>query len=51
MIQEKDVEATVHKTAEGHWLLVEGQNGTWVSMSLDAETNFSEVSCQRLPPC
>lgn len=44
MIQEKDVQASIHKTDAGHWLLVEGEKGPWVSMGLDTETNFSEVS-------
>lgn len=44
MIQEAGVTASIHKTAEGFWLLVEGAKGPWVSQGIDSETSFSEVS-------
>ncbi|KAM0791670.1 hypothetical protein ACM66B_000470 [Microbotryomycetes sp. NB124-2] len=42
MLQEKDVTASIHRTNEGYWLLVEGAKGPWVSQSVDSETSFSE---------
>lgn len=47
MLQEKDVKAGLHRVTDGeggHWLLVEGAAGPWVSQKIDGETSFSEVS-------
>lgn len=47
MLQEKDVKVGLHRVSQGeggHWLLVEGEKGPWVSQRVDGETSFSEVS-------
>ncbi|SCV72685.1 BQ2448_4222 [Microbotryum intermedium] len=43
MMQEPLVQASIHRTQEGYWLIVEGKNGPWVSQGIDSETTFSEA--------
>ncbi|KDE05752.1 hypothetical protein MVLG_03844 [Microbotryum lychnidis-dioicae p1A1 Lamole] len=43
MMQEPLVQASIHRTMEAYWLIVEGKTGPWVSQGIDSETTFSEA--------